>query len=97
MTDEIQAEGAGFKIADQAVTCPDIYFNGMDIGVSLSDMNITVMTDGRPLCKLHMSFTTAKTLAVSLGGAVTHFENLTNHSVMTMEEVGRGLEKDKNE
>jgi len=95
MPDEIQPKVGGVQITHQAVTHPEIYFNGIEIGLSQSDISITVMTDGRRQCKLHMSFTMAKTLGENLSNAVAEFERLTDHSIMTMNEVAEGLKKVK--
>ena len=65
----------------------EIYFNGISIALTLSDMNVTLSTDGRAMCKLRMSFTTAKTLSEQLSAAVAEFEKLAAHEIMTMTDV----------
>ncbi len=42
---------------------------------------------------LHMSFTTAKTLATELSNAIREFERLTEHEIMIMAEVEKGIKK----
>ncbi|MBC6441367.1 MAG: hypothetical protein GDA49_13385 [Rhodospirillales bacterium] len=73
--------------AVQMLAIPTFYFNGIEIGSSLSDISVLLMTDGQPLAKLHMSFTTAKTMAENLGAGMAEFEKVTGHSIMTMGEV----------
>lgn len=75
------------------VDAPTIYFNGFELAGSLSDMNCVLMADGEPVAKLNMSFTTAKTLSVNLSQTVSAFEQATEHSVMTMDDVKKGYEK----
>ncbi len=93
MAEERREDADAPRIDQGAIAIPDIYFNGMDIGLSLSDVGLLVMTDGQPRCKLHMSFTTAKTLAKELGDAVAEFERLTEHSIVTMDEVRKGVKR----
>lgn len=42
-----------------------------------------------------MSFTTAKTLATDLSNAIRAFEQLTEHEIMIMAEVEKGLKQVK--
>ena len=70
---------------------PYIYFNGFQLGSSLSDMSVLVLLDGYPQAKLMMSFTTAKTLAENLTAAVRNFEEATGHTLMNMDDVRQGL------
>lgn len=63
------------------------YTNGFEIGSSLSDIKIILMLDGIPFSQLHMSFTSAKTLAQNLSKAVEIFEKTTEHSIMNMDQV----------
>ena len=93
MADEIQPNVGALQIHHETATSPDIYFNGIEIGLTLSDISVTATMDGQTQCKLHMSFTTAKTLATELSSAVAEFERLTDHSIMTMSEVQEGLKK----
>lgn len=93
MADEVKPDVGALQITHQTVTYPDVYFNGVEIGLSLSDISVTAMMDGQRQCRLHMSFTTAKTLAQDLSNAIAEFERLTNHSIMTMSEVQQGLKK----
>lgn len=68
------------------------YFNGFEISTSLSDMGLILMVDGQPFSRLSFSFTTAKTLALQLSGALAAFEQATDHKVMSMDEVQKGLD-----
>jgi len=74
------------------ITIPNHYFNGFEIGNSLSDMSAILFLEGVPQARLAMSFTTAKTLAENLSAAVRSFEETTKHNIMTMDDVRRGLE-----
>ena len=79
----------------QSVTIPNHYVNGFEISNSLSDIGILLMLDGQPQARLSLSFTTAKTFARDLSAAVAVFEKATKHTIMTMDEVREGLEKDE--
>lgn len=81
----------------QTDVVPGFYFNGVQVRLSLSDINMVLMTDDLPSCKLHMSFTTAKTLAENLSAIVSQFERQTGHAIMTMGEVAEGLKEPEQE
>lgn len=72
---------------------PSIYFNGFSLNLANADMGALLLSDGRPVAKLNMSFTTAKTLAAMLSNLIDIFEKATQHNVMTTEEVTVGLQK----
>ena len=90
MDEQIQVGGGGVRIAHEVIP-QEVYCNGVNIGLSLSDMSVAIMVDGQLKCKLHMSFTTAKTFARNLTNAVKQFEKLTDHQIMTMEDVDEAL------
>ncbi len=96
MTDETDPKFDRLPMSDSPSTSPDIYLNGVAIGLTLSDIRITAVVDGQQQCQLHMSFTTAKTLATELSRAIRHFERLTERDIMTMTEVEKGMEKAHN-
>ncbi len=75
-----------------AGTEPEFYLNGIEIGFTLSDVRVRAMVDGRPACLLHMSFTTAKTLAEHLDKAVSALEKRTGRPIMTMDDMNQSLE-----
>ena len=71
---------------------PGIYFNGFEVGISLSDIYVTLGTNGHHHSRLLMSFTTAKTLMAHLKQTVEAFEKRTKHTIMTMGDVNKALE-----
>lgn len=66
---------------------PKFYVNGFVSGHSNADMILLLMQNGTPLNLLNMSFTTAKSLYQNLGDLISKFEAITNHTVMTMNDV----------
>jgi len=70
---------------------PTIYFNGFSLQLSNSDISVMLIADGRPVCKLNMSFTTAKTLNENLSSLIQNLEKVTNHTIMLAGEVETGL------
>ena len=95
MVDETQPQVLEVKQPNLEEDCPEIYFHGMEIGMSLSDINVTISTGGRKKVRLYMSFTTAKTFAKNLGQAIDVLEQRTKQEIMTMEEVEQGLKSDR--
>src|SRR4051812_25428175 len=72
---------------------PSIYFNGFSLQLSNSDVSAVLIDDGRPLAKLNMSFTTAKTLYENLGELMGKLETVTDHKIMSAGQVEQGLQK----
>ena len=64
-----------------------VYFNGFELGTTLSDVGVVLMIDGQPQVKLSASFTTAKTLAQQLNRAIEAFEKSTNNTLLTMSDI----------
>ncbi|MYC28163.1 MAG: hypothetical protein F4X63_09265 [Nitrospira sp. SB0662_bin_26] len=96
MVDETQSDVDLIKKSDdQAVVMPQIYLNGFEVGITLSDLNIIAMTNGRQHCQLLMSFNTAKTLVAHLNKAIQVLERQTNHTIATMDNVKEAIDKAK--
>jgi hypothetical protein len=70
-----------------------VYFNGFELGMSLSDAGVWLLLDGQPQCRITMSFTTAKTLALALADHMRDFEAATQHTIMTMADVQMAVDK----
>ena len=81
--------------AVQPMDCPNIYFNGVEVGVSLSDISVFATINGKRQYRLHMSFTTAKTFAIHLVQAIKILEQAADHDIMTMEDIGKAFENIK--
>jgi len=72
---------------------PELYFNSLVMGLTNADVNMTLMIDNQPQIRLHLSFTTAKTLQKYLGEAIARLESVTKHEIMIVSEVEAGLQK----
>lgn len=72
---------------------PVLYFNGFQIALTNSDVSLVMMYGGAPKLLASMSFTTAKTLHLSLGEVVEALERATDHDIMSMKHVAENLEK----
>ena len=68
------------------------YFNGFQVGVTNSDMNIVAMLDNQPQVKFVMSFNTAKAFVESVRKAVDAIEEATNAKIISNEEVARMMQ-----
>ena len=80
-------------VESQSASISGIYFNGFELGSTLSDIGALLMLDGQPQAKLSMSFTTAKTLCAQLNAAIESFEQATGQNLLTMEDVGIAFQK----
>ena len=74
---------------DKAV--PTLYFNGFAIGIGNADFTLQIRLENTDSVILKCSYTVAKTLSIKLSEVVARFEAVTNHDVMTTEEVGTAL------
>ena len=77
--------------SDSVADLPSFYFNAAEFGLSLSDVSIIVLLDGVRKSRLHMSYTTAKTLMKGLQKVIADFERAANHTIMTMDETNAAI------
>jgi hypothetical protein len=70
---------------------PEIYFNGFVISISGSDVMTGLERNGKPVVILNMSYTIAKTLAISLGQIISQFEEGVERNMLTTHDVERAL------
>lgn len=73
-------------------TAKILYFNGFFLGMSNADILLRLNLDQTELLDLRMSFTVAKTLSIKLAETVARFEKITDHKVMTTEDVFKALQ-----
>lgn len=85
------------KTTPSDASVQQIYINGFEINISLSDFNITLMTHDRKLAYLLMSFSTAKTLSEGLTQAIRTLEKTTGREIMTMNDVKQAIEPQRKE
>ncbi len=72
----------------------NIYFNEFALGVSKNDLFILLRCNGKEESILNLSHITAKSLALSLTGAISRFEEKTNQTIMISDEVEKMLDND---
>jgi len=78
------------------VQVPTIYGNGFVLALSNADVGLVVTLDNLPQMKFAMSFTTAKSLLQKLSDMMDNLERVTNHTIMTSDEVAEGIKKISN-
>lgn len=71
---------------------PNIYFNGFLNSISSGDIISILERNGKPVAVLNMSYTVAKTLALSLGQLISQFESGTDRTMLTTHDVERMLQ-----
>jgi hypothetical protein len=76
-----------------STSVPIVYSNGFITNVGAADVSVVMLLDGSPAIKLHMSYTSTKTLVEMLNNAVYALEKATNHTIMVSSEVENGLRK----
>ncbi len=68
-----------------------IYFNGFVVGIGNADCTLDLRIDSTEIVSARCSYTLAKTLSLKLAEAVARLEKVTNHNLMTTDEVLKGL------
>ncbi len=66
---------------------PNVYFNGFVNSISSGDIITVLERNGKPAAILNMSYTLAKTLAISLGQLVSQFEEGADRNILTTHDV----------
>ena len=66
---------------------PMYYINSAAVGLSLSDITIVGMIDGKPTCRINLSFTMAKTIAQTLTEVVGNVESLMKQRIFTIDDM----------
>lgn len=70
---------------------PQIYFNGFVSTMSTGDVLTILERNGKPVVVLNMSYTVAKTLAISLGQIISQFESGVDRNMLTVHDVEKAL------
>lgn len=83
------------RIAKAIDAGPQIYFNGFIITMSSGDVLTALERNGKPVAVLNMSYTIAKTLALSLGQIISQFESGVERNMLTTHDVEKALERMK--
>ena len=92
MAMEAASRGRVIEVGQDSVAdIPSFYFNSMELGITLTDVNMTLFLDGVRKSRLHMSYTTAKTLMVGLQQLIKDFENASDHTIMTMTDTNEAF------
>lgn len=68
---------------------PKIYFNSFINLVGSSDVAISIQRNGASVGVLNLSYSTAKSLAIKLGEAISAFEATTGNKIMTVDEINK--------
>jgi hypothetical protein len=77
------------KVMDADV--PQIYFNGFVSTMSSGDVLTVLERNGKPVVILNMSYTVAKTLAMSLGQIISQFESGVGRNMLTTHDIKEAL------
>lgn len=81
--------------ADEAVErakkagAQNLYFNGFTTGLTNGDVYVVALIHNEPVAVLDMSYTVAKTLAVSLSQIIAAIEERAGRDIMTTKDIER--------
>ncbi|MGJ0505686.1 MAG: hypothetical protein ACR652_00845 [Methylocystis sp.] len=65
----------------------EIYTNGFLTSLGPGDISLVLERNGRPVAMVNMSFTVAKTLAISLGSVIAQLEERTGRDMLTTHDL----------
>jgi len=85
------------KTPDRPLEKCTIYFNGFGMGIGTSDISIQLHLDNEPVVELKASYTTIKTFASALAATVDRFERMTNHKILTINDISDSMRKEPKE
>ena len=88
------------KALDEAVsddTVVKIYANGFIVACGQGDVIVLLQKNGKHVSILNLSFSVAKTLALSLGKTIKDLENRTEKNIMTTFDIKKALSLDGKE
>jgi len=74
---------------------PVVYFNGFACLLTTGDVAVVLERNNRPVGLLNMSFTTAKSLSIALGGTVSGLEARTDRDMLTAFDLERLFEEEE--
>jgi hypothetical protein len=88
---------AGEDVGEDAkdTTIPHYYINGFSMGLSNSDVLLTLKMNNTNIATINMSLTTCKTVAEKLTRAIEQLERLSERSFLTMNELKLALKEFK--
>ena len=82
-------------LADKDI--PNFYTNGFAVTLGLGDLICVLQRNEQPVAVMNISYTVAKTLALTLTRVIHDLEKKTKHEFMTIQNVREGLKSFQNE
>lgn len=77
------------------LSIPATYANGITLGLTLSDVVLTLSVNGKPTQHINMSLTTAKTLLENLSFLISDYESKSKTKLLNMQDVEKFLNPSK--
>ncbi len=71
---------------------PKIYGNGFSAGLSLSDATLIIQMGPVPVALLNMSFTTLKTLSITINDLIEQVEQTTGEPLKGIQDIKKNLQ-----
>ena len=73
---------------------PKVYANGYSTATGQGDIALLFQRNGKAVSVLNLSFSVAKTLALTLGQTIKDLENKTENNIMTVHDIQKALGKE---
>ena len=70
---------------------PKFYGNGFSLALGSGDITILLKNGIKEVTITNLSFTTAKTLSIKLGNAISFLENQSKNTIMTTDEIEKSF------
>ena len=77
--------------AAKAAGAPEVYFNGFAVAISSGDISVVLERNQTPVTVLNLSYTVAKTLALSLGSVIGALEEIAQQQMLTTHELDKKM------
>lgn len=88
-----QEMGERVKNALSSGQVPSLYANGFIIFIGNADVGLILQTNGKEVCIVNMSYTTAKSIVEKLGTTVRDFEEKTGNTIMTIDFIQQKMKE----
>lgn len=78
-------------MAGVAAAVPHLYANGFVVTASTTDLLTTLELNGAPVATVNLSFTAAKSLAISLGGQIAQIEDVMGQEIRSSQDIDAAI------
>lgn len=90
-----QAQMQAIMQAAMGMPIPRFYVNSVGLGMTPTDLIVTLMWNGQPVCNLSLALPIAKGLSEDLATAVIEYERASGQTVQSAGQIGAAMERNR--